>query len=251
MGSTVHCCPGPTVCADCGRRAAGPLPDEPGGYVGSRGVFRREVRDPVLSPSGPLTDLDGNVITDPQRPRGFPGFDGMSASVTLSLGGVDAGTRVPVTYAYISDAHDLHPPTPSRTRYDHIAQGPGEDGYVEQLQAYDQAFGTFFDRLATGRITRDNTLFVFSGGGGGSVRRWRAGEPGCDGVTTPCVWEHVSCQSDCPSNDGGRDQREPSRAACDGAGRTHRVRRALGHGAGLLPGRESGAGCRGGPYVRA
>src|ERR1700724_3508836 len=52
--------------------------------------------------------------------------------------------------------------------------GPGEAGYVKQLQAYDKAFGQFFARLAQDGITKQNTLFVvtadendhFIGGGG-------------------------------------------------------------------------------------
>jgi hypothetical protein len=43
---------------------------------------------------------------------------------------------VPVTYAYISDAHDKHPSGP--------VYGPGEAGYVAALKTYDSAFAAFF-----------------------------------------------------------------------------------------------------------
>src|SRR5437016_13454370 len=36
----------------------------------------------------------------------------------------------------------------------HFAYGPGETGYVLQLQAYDQAFQKFFDRLAADGIDK-------------------------------------------------------------------------------------------------
>lgn len=47
---------------------------------------------------------------------------------------------VPVTYGYISDAHDKHPTGP--------AYGPGEAGCVAALKSYDNAFAAFvFSRL--------------------------------------------------------------------------------------------------------
>ena len=63
---------------------------------------------------------------------------------------------VPVTFAYISDAHDGH----GVAGKIHHAYGPGEKGYVQQLEDYDKAFGEFFTRLKNDGITKDNTLFV-------------------------------------------------------------------------------------------
>ena len=59
---------------------------------------------------------------------------------------------VPVTFAYISDAHDNH--TLGR------ASGPGEADYKQQLADYDAAFAAFFDRLQHDGIDKSNTLFV-------------------------------------------------------------------------------------------
>ena len=109
---------------------------------------------PVVSPNGPLTDLNGAVIQDATGHIGFPGFDGMAAKVSLSYVAALQEHGVPVTYAYISDAHDNHPAGP--------AFGPGSAGYVAALAAYDDAFNKFFTRLAADGITRDNTLFVFT-----------------------------------------------------------------------------------------
>ena len=62
----------------------------------------------------------------------------------------------PVTFGYISDAHDFH----GVSGNDHRAFGPGEAGYVQQLRDYDQAFEDFFNRLQSDGITKNNTLFV-------------------------------------------------------------------------------------------
>ena len=58
---------------------------------------------------------------------------------------------VPVTYGYISDAHDNHqnafPAPPDPNGVFPRASGPGESDYVQTLHEYDQAFATFFARL--------------------------------------------------------------------------------------------------------
>jgi hypothetical protein len=200
VGIAVHCSQTDTVCDDSQNARPDPLPDEPGGYDGFSGLFGAKYVDPVLDPSGDLTDLDGNVIADPAGNPGFPGFDGMSASVTLSWVAAMQESGIPVTYAYISDAHDLHPPDPIANTIGHVAQGPGEAGYVQQLHDYDQAFGAFFDRLAADGITRDNTLFVFTVEEGDHFVGGEPANAGCDGVTTPCEWAHVTCSVDCPAN---------------------------------------------------
>src|SRR4029077_13896782 len=73
----------------------------------------------------------------------------------------------------------------------HFAYGPGEDGYTQQLQAYDQAFEKFFDRLASDGITNKNTLFVFTVDEGDHFVGDAPTPDGCDGVTTPCVYNRV------------------------------------------------------------
>jgi hypothetical protein len=65
---------------------------------------------------------------------------------------------VPITFAYISDAHDNH----GNSGDIHVAYGPGEAGYVQQLRDYDKAFGDFFARLKADGITKDNTLFAIT-----------------------------------------------------------------------------------------
>jgi len=90
---------------------------------------------------------------------------------------------IPVTYAYISDAHDKHPSGPS--------YGPGQAGYVAALAAYDDAFGKFFKRLAGDGIDQSNTLFVFTADEGDHFAGGPASPAGCDGVTTPCTYAKI------------------------------------------------------------
>ena len=108
VGFAVHCAAGSATCAG-GQDDL--LPQEPGGYVGYKGLFGAQSINPLLTGQpGPvaLTDLSGQPIVDPFGQPGFPGFDGMSAAVTLSYVAAMQEKGVPITYAYISDAHDFH-----------------------------------------------------------------------------------------------------------------------------------------------
>jgi hypothetical protein len=182
VGIGIHCAQGNAVCS-AGNAKPDLLPQEPGGYTGFSGLFGAKYVDPQISPSGPLTDLNGNVITDPQGRPGFPGFDGMSASVSLSYVAAMQEHGVPVTYAYISDAHDAHPSGP--------AYGPGQAGYVAALKSYDDAFGKFFARLDADGINQSNTLFVFTADEGDHFVGGPPSPANCDGVTTPCTYSTI------------------------------------------------------------
>src|SRR5262249_27707535 len=128
VGIAVHCASGSPLCSAANNGKADLLPDEPGGYSGFMALFGHKYVAPQISPNGPLTDLDGNVIQDSGGHVGFPGFDGMSASVSLAYVATMQERGISITYAYISDAHDKHPSGP--------AFGPGEAGYVAALKAY-------------------------------------------------------------------------------------------------------------------
>src|SRR6202035_3035585 len=91
---------------------------------------------------------------------------------------------VPVTYAYISDAHDDHGVDGSGQ----TAFGPGQAGYTAQLAAYDQAFASFFSRLAADGIDQSNTLFVFTVDEGDHFVGGTPTPATCDGINTPCDW---------------------------------------------------------------
>jgi len=180
VGIGVHCALGNALCAS---GQADLLSQEPGGYSGYMALFGHTYVAPKLNPTGPVTDLNGNVIQDSQGHIGFPGFDGMAATVSLSYVAQMQEHGIPVTYAYISDAHDAHPSGPS--------YGPGQAGYVAALKAYDDAFGKFFKRLADDGINQSNTLFVFTADEGDHFAGGPASPAGCDGVTTPCTYAKI------------------------------------------------------------
>jgi hypothetical protein len=182
VGVGIHCAQGNAVCSTPNARPD-LLPNEPGGYSGFQGLFGHKYVAPQISPSGPLTDLNGNVIKDPKGNIGFPGFDGMSAAVSLSYVAGMQEHGVPITYAYISDAHDAHPNGP--------AFGPGQAGYVAALKAYDNAFSMFFTRLSNDGINQNNTLFVFTSDEGDHFVGGAPSPAGCNGVTTPCTYSQI------------------------------------------------------------
>jgi hypothetical protein len=183
VGIDVHCASGGGICSGNSHARPDLLPDEPGGYNGFSGLFGAKYVNPAINGgNATLNDLDGQPITDPFNQPGFPGFDGLFASTTLSYIATMQEAGIPVTYGYISDAHDGH----GLHGEQHIAYGPGEPGYVAQLKAYDQAFEKFFDRLTADGITKDNTLFVVTVEEGDHFAGAAPTPSGCDGVTTPC-----------------------------------------------------------------
>jgi len=171
-GIAIHCALGSAVCA-AGNAKSDVLPDEPGGYNNFTALFGHDYVVPVIAPSG-LNDLFGNPIT------GFPGFGGISAAQALAYTATMQEHGVPVTYSYISDAHDSH-------KFPFRAFGPGEAGYVAQLKSYDAAFDAFFTRLANDGITPANTLLVVTSD---ENDHFAGGPPlaPCDGVSTPCTY---------------------------------------------------------------
>jgi len=183
VGIGIHCAAGDPLCSTANTGQQDKLPDEPGGYTGYYALFGHKYVAPQISPNLPMTDLNGNVIQDPKGHIGFPGFDGMAATVSLAYVAAMQEHGVPVTYAYISDAHDNHPSGP--------AFGPGSAGYVAALKASDDAFNKFFARLADDGITRDNTLFIFTSDEGDHFVGGPPSPANCDGVNIPCTYAQI------------------------------------------------------------
>jgi hypothetical protein len=183
VGIGIHCAQGSATCSAANNGKPDLLPDEPGGYSGFNGLFGAKYVDPVIKPNGPMTDLDGNVIQDASGHVGFPGFDGMEATTSLSWVAQMQEAGVPITYAYISDAHDGH----GIAGNTHFAYGPGEEDYHKQLLDYDSAFQKFFARLAADGINKSNTLFVFTVDEGDHFVGSAPDGP-CDGVTQFCTY---------------------------------------------------------------
>jgi len=185
VGIAVHCsqvdsADGKT-CSSANHGRPDVLPDEPGGYSGFNALYGNKYVAPRITADGgvTVTDTTGNPITNSTTgTAGFPGFDPTAAQ---SLGYVAAMQEhgVPVTYAYIADAHDQHPEPASG----HTALGPGEQPYIQQLKAYDDAFAAFFQRLAHDGIDKSNTLFVFTADEGDHFTAGPPTNPDCTGAT--------------------------------------------------------------------
>jgi hypothetical protein len=188
-GIAIHCAQNSPLCGGSAHAKPDLLPDEPGGYVGFNALFGNKYVQPAINPSGPVLDMDGNVIADSSTPPnpGFPGFD---PTATQSLGYVasmlEAG--VPVVYFYISDVHDNELGKSLSTE---STFGPGEAGYVKQVQTYDEAFGKFFARLKEDGITKENTLFVVTADENDHFVGSGPTPAHCDGVHVPCTYAHV------------------------------------------------------------
>ena len=218
IGVAVHCAKGDAICANAqGTRGndttvtptAMPdlLPTEPGGYNGYLGLFGAKYVAPqlgagqaslshngyaVTNAAGNLVDLDGNQINGAflTNHPGFPGFS-PTASQTLAYIADMQEAGIPVTYGYISDTHDKKTGATGCTSPGN-ALGPGDACSVAALHSYDNAFNTFFQRLAADGITPDNTVFEISAEendqfAGANVGRATEPTPaGCDGVTVAC-----------------------------------------------------------------
>jgi hypothetical protein len=188
VGIDVHCAAGGGICTGDTNARPDILPDEPGGYAGFQGLFGAKYVNPsITGGSAVVNDLDGHPIGDQFGQPGFPGFDGLFASTTLAYVAQMQENGIPVTYGYISDAHDSH----GVAGEVHIARGPGETPYVDQLASYDRAFRKFFDRLAADGITKDNTLFLFTEEEGDHFVGSSPSPAGCDGVNRACTYDQI------------------------------------------------------------
>jgi hypothetical protein len=187
-GIAVHCAKNSPLCAN-GKPDV--LLDEPGGYVGFNALFgNKNVAPAVNHGSVSVNDLDGLVIADSAGNPGFPGFD-PTASQTLGYLATMLEAGAPVVYGYIADAHDNHFTFSG-------SYGPGEPGYVQQLAAYNVAFGKFFARLKADGITAENTIFIVTADENDHFAGKPGAPAGCDGIHTPCTYIRlpVGCDGD-------------------------------------------------------
>src|ERR1022692_2845875 len=191
VGLAVHCAHASAICADAkavkfgqtkpsATAVADLLPNEPGGYTGYQALFGHRYIAPqlgagtpslahngyqVTNSAGNLVDLNGNEIDGAflTSHPGFPGFSSINASQTLAYMADLLESGVPVVNGYISDLHgNEFIPGLAACAGASDALGSGSACYIAQAEYYNQAFGTFFKRLAADGITSKNTLFVFS-----------------------------------------------------------------------------------------
>jgi hypothetical protein len=214
LGVAVHCAQG-TACNSAPNAKNDTLANEPGGYTGFHALYGQKYVAPFLGGTGtgnttindvyngaPFTASDGKTYA-PQTITKFPGFDGQSAAYSLGYVADMQEHGIPVTYAYLSDAHDCHTaitPTNSFCVGNVKAFGPGEDGYEAYLQSTEAAFEKFFQRLDADGINKSNTLFVFNSdeadrvdqffGVPGALSSTAPTPPDCDGINHTCVYTH-------------------------------------------------------------
>jgi hypothetical protein len=183
MGLAVHCARGSAACPPAGPAVPDVLPAEPGGYHGYRALFGSKYIQPVISPAGPVRDLNGQVIKDSSGDIGFPGYNAMTAANALAYT-LDMQTHgVPVTYTYLTNLHD--------SLATGAGMGPGTATYEQQLRADNAAFGTFFSGLAAHGITKANTLFVITADEGDHFVGSAPSPSSCNGVTITCSYTKV------------------------------------------------------------
>ena len=138
---------GPTCCPTS--RAATPA---------STALFGAKYVDPVIKPSGPHDRPERQRHPGRERPRRLPRLRRHGGDGVAVLGRADAGGRHPRHVR-------LHLGRARRPRHAgniHFAYGPGEAGYVQQLQDYDMAFAEVLRPPRGRRHQQGNTLFVFT-----------------------------------------------------------------------------------------
>ena len=109
VGIAIHCAKDATLC-----NTEHAKPDQattvPGSDEGYKALLGAKYVNPAITGgNGCVKATDGTDIKDPSGTFcGFPGFDGALAKNTLGEVAQMQENGVPVTFAYISDAHDNH-----------------------------------------------------------------------------------------------------------------------------------------------
>jgi hypothetical protein len=207
VGIAIHCTLGSQFCAGNAHAKPDQATTVPGSDEGYQALFGAKYVNPAINDgNGCVEATDGSNITDAAGNCGFPGFDGAFASNTLGEVERMQEAGVPVTFAYISDAHDCHVADPVADTYRSSAQGPGEACYRQQLASYNTAFGTFFQDLAANGIDRSNTLFVVTVDEGDHFAGSQVQPDASGNVTyshTTCPQASLTSVTPCPSNQLG------------------------------------------------
>ena len=110
IGIAIHCAKNAAPCQGNAHSRPDDQTTVPGSNDGYLGLFGAKYVNPAITGGNAcVNDTDGNPIKDPTNTYcGFPGFDGAFAKNSLGMVAQMQENGVPVTYAYISDAHDNH-----------------------------------------------------------------------------------------------------------------------------------------------
>jgi hypothetical protein len=190
-------------------------------YVGYSAMFGQRFIAPAINDrlngttSGGSTTL--NLLPGRTSTSSFPGFNGEDGNYTLGYALDMAKAGIPVVFGYLSDAHDCHnalyadysdqsaplgtskcdytdAPGTADPQYDgspnYQAFGSGEAGYENYLHQLNSDFQSFFDTALADGYNASNTEFVFYSDENDHVAEGTPANPTCDGVTTPCEWDH-------------------------------------------------------------
>lgn len=160
----------------------------------------------------------------------FPGFNGEDGNYTLGYVLDMQKAGIPVTFGYLTTAHNCYAALDggsttagwSPSGYDDYAVGgtkpatnlcnhtdvsgttdsstssafaSGEQGYVNYLHQLNVDFQSFFDQAKTAGLTTSNTVFVFYSDENDHLAQATPANPTCDGVTTPCQYNHSATQT--------------------------------------------------------
>jgi hypothetical protein len=199
VGIAIHCAKDAALCNSSSAKPDPPT-TVPGSDDGYKALLGAKYVNPAITGGQPCVKAtDGTDIKDPTNTYcGFPGFDGALAKNTLGEVAQMQENGVPVTFAYISDAHDNH--VLAR------ASGPGEADYKQQLADYDAAFAAFFTRLKSHGIDKSNTLFFITVDEGDHFAGAQV-TPDSTGTATythdVCPQATVTAVTPCPANQIG------------------------------------------------
>ena len=192
VGLAVHCPQGDSFCSSANGGISDVLPDEPGGYTGYNEVLGNRYIAPQIGGSGTgdttIFDFNGNPIGVMIGGKFVPGFNstfnGLTPPISLAYAAAMQEHGIPVTYTYISDAHDNQNGSGGTF-------GPGQAAFVAQLKLYDKGFADFFASLKKHGINENNTLFVVTADEGDHFVGGTPTPSNCDGAKVACSYSKI------------------------------------------------------------
>ena len=134
-----------------------------------------------------VNNLNGQPITDQFDQPGFPGFDGLFATTTLAYVAQMQEAGIPVTFGYISDAHDQH----GKAGEIHATAGPRRGRLRPATEGLRRSVREVLRPSGAGRHRQEQHALRVHGRGRRSLRRLGAHAEYCDGVNVPCTYSLV------------------------------------------------------------